>query len=452
MENTRRDFIKKVGIGSIGLVISESVLASPLFRNPNGANDKIRVGLIGFSNRAKDTLIPAFMSVADELNFEIVAVSDLWSRRRDEAVAYFEKNYQKKIIPFRNNEELYAKNIVDAVIISTPDFSHALHTVEAIKAGCDAYVEKPFAETMEDARLVMAASRNSGRIIQIGSQRRSGNNYQAANEYIKSGKFGKITMVEMSWNVNQPGRWRLPQLIKDIRKEVVDWDRFLMNRPKVEWDPRIYCEYRLFWPFSSGIPGQWMSHQIDTVHWFTGISYPKSVVANGGIYMWNDGRKNADTMTAVFEYGKLNDPSQDFQVVYSSRMHNSAGGIRELYYSNGGMLNLDTNKVTPEGGLNKKMADAMEMQPFLLEEFELPSAGMKTATAANMSADPMSAAHVRNWMECVRNRKIPNAPIEAGYNHSIANIMTTAALHTGLKVTFDEKNQEVMAGNKVFRY
>jgi predicted dehydrogenase len=452
MENTRRDFIKKVGIGSIGLAISESVLASPLFRNPNGANDKIRVGLIGFSNRAKDTLIPAFMSVADELNFEIVAVSDLWSRRRDEAVAYFEKNYQKKIIPFRNNEELYAKNIVDAVIISTPDFSHALHTVEAIKAGCDAYVEKPFAETMEDARLVMAASRNSGRIIQIGSQRRSGNNYQAANEYIKSGKFGKITMVEMSWNVNQPGRWRLPQLIKDIRKEDVDWDRFLMNRPKVEWDPRIYCEYRLFWPFSSGIPGQWMSHQIDTVHWFTGISYPKSVVANGGIYMWNDGRKNADTMTAVFEYGKLNDPSNDFQVVYSSRMHNSAGGIRELYYSNGGMLNLDTNKVTPEGGLNKKMADAMEMQPFLLEEFELPSAGMKTATAANMSADPMSAAHVRNWMECVRNRKIPNAPIEAGYNHSIANIMTTAALHTGLKVTFDEKNQEVMAGNKVFRY
>lgn len=450
MENSRRDFIKTVGIGSIGLAISETVLGSPLFGNPNGANDKIRVGLIGFSNRAKDTLIPAFMSVADELNFEIVAVSDLWSRRREEAVAYFEKNYQKKIITTRNNEELYAKNIVDAVIISTPDFSHALHTVEAIKAGCDAYVEKPFAETMEDARLVLAASKNSGRVIQIGSQRRSGNNYIAANEYIKSGKFGKITMVEMSWNVNQPGRWRLPQLIKDIKKEDVDWDRFLMNRPKVDWDPRIYCEYRLFWPFSSGIPGQWMSHQIDTVHWFTGLSYPKSVVANGGIYMWNDGRKNADTMTAVFEYGKMNDPSQDFQVVYTSRMHNSAGGTRELYYSNGGMLNLDTNKITPEGGLNKNMADAMGMQPFLLQEFDLPS--VKTITAANTSADPMSAAHVRNWMECIRNRKTSNAPVEVGYNHSIANIMTTAALHTGLKVTFDENRQEVMAGDKVFKY
>jgi predicted dehydrogenase len=259
-------------------------------------------------------------------------------------------------------------------------------------------------------------------------------------------------MVEMSWNVNQPGRWRLPKLIKDIKKEDVDWERFLMNRPKVAWDPRIYCEYRLFWPFSSGIPGQWMSHQIDTVHWFTGLSYPKSVVANGGIYMWNDGRKNADTMSAVFEYGKTNDLSQDFQVVYSSRMHNSAGGTKELYYSNGGMLNLDTNKVTPEGGLNQKYADAMGMKQFLLEDFELPSNGMKTATAANMSADPMSTAHVRNWMECVRSRQAPNAPIEAGYNHSIANIMTNAALHTGLKVTFNEKNQEVMAGDKVFIY
>jgi predicted dehydrogenase len=452
MENSRRDFIKKAGIGTIGFAISESVMGSPLFRNPLGANDKIRVGLIGFSNRTKDTLIPAFMACADELNFEIVAVSDLWNRRRDEAVAYFEKKYQKKIITTRNNDELYAKNMVDAVIISTPDFAHALHTVEAIKAGCDAYVEKPFAETMEDARQVLVAFENSGRIIQIGSQRRSGNNYIAANEYIKSGKFGKITMVEMSWNVNQPGRWRLPKLIQEIQKEDVDWERFLMNRPKREWDPRIYCEYRLFWPFSSGIPGQWMSHQIDTVHWFTGLSHPKSMVANGGIYMWNDGRINADTMTAVFEYGKTNDPSQDFQVVYSSRMHNSAGGIKELYYSNGGMLNLDTNKITPEGGLSKNYADAMGMQPFLLEEFELPSRGMKTATAANMSADPMSAAHVRNWMECVRSRKTPNAPIEAGYNHSIANIMTTAALRTGLKVTFDEKKQEVMAGSTVFKF
>src|SRR5690606_39405429 len=81
-------------------------------------------------------------------------------------------------------------------------------------------------------------------------------NYIAADEYINSGKFGDINMVEMTWNVNQPGRWRLPKLVSEIRQEDTDWDRFLMNRPKVAWDPRKYLEFRLFWPYSSGIWGQ----------------------------------------------------------------------------------------------------------------------------------------------------------------------------------------------------
>jgi len=96
--------------------------------------------------------------------------------------------------------------------------------------------------------------------------------------------------------------------------------------------------------------------------------------ANGGIYQWHDGRKNFDTMTAVFDYGPLNDMSKGFQVVYSSRFSNSAGGVKELYYSNGGMLNLDTNKITPEGGLRAREAAEMGMQPNLLPEMSLADA------------------------------------------------------------------------------
>ena len=112
-------------------------------------------------------------------------------------------------------------------------------------------------------------------------------------------------------------------------------------------------------------------------------------------------------------------------------MHNSAGGTKELYFSNGGTLNLDTNKVTSEGGLTKRFADEMGMQPNLLEEFELPS--IKVETGSNTGADPMTNLHMRNWMECVKSRKQPNAPVDAGYNHSIANIMCTASLRTGEK-------------------
>src|SRR5690606_38673264 len=161
------------------------------------------------------------------------------------------------------------------------------------------------------------------------------------------------------------------------------WKRYLMHRPCEPWDARKYIEYRLFWPDSSGIPDQWMVHQIDTVHWFTGLPRPRSVVANGGVYFWKDGRKNADTFTAVFDYGPLDDPSRGFQVVYSSRMANEAGGVKELYFSNAGMLNLDTNKITPDGGLREEYAKAMGLPPNLLTPQTLVDTAAQTETAAN---------------------------------------------------------------------
>jgi predicted dehydrogenase len=386
-----------------------------------------------------------------ELNFDVVAVSDIWKKRREEGVAAWKEKMQHDIVGCRNNEELYDKKIVDAVFISTADFQHAMHTIEAVKAGCDAYVEKPFAETMEDNRAALKAVKASDRIIQIGSQRRSGGNYHAADEFIKSGKFGPITMVELTWNVNQPGRWRRPALVAQLKQEDTDWNRYLLNRPKEAWDPRKYLEYRLFWPYSSGLPGQWMSHQIDTVHWFSGLKHPRSVVANGGIYVWKDGRRNWDTITAVFDYGPANDASTGFQVTFGSRMHNGDERPAEIYYSNGGELNLNTNKVSPVGGLTKRFADEMGMQPNLLPELSLANTEVVVASA-NTGGDRLTSNHVRNWMECVRSRKQPNAPVEAGYSHSIANIMTTAAAHTGLRATFDERTQEVMVGGKVFKF
>jgi predicted dehydrogenase len=448
---SRRDFIKKSTLSTAGITVGALGFSAASYARIIGSNDRVNVGIVGFSNRCRGALIPAMLGNAKALNFEFTAVSDIWSGRRDEAVAYLEKKAGKKIQTARNNDELYDRKDVDAVIISTADFQHALHCKEAVEAGRDVYVEKPFAETMADARAARAAVEKTGKIVQIGSQRRSGANYHAANNFIRSGKFGDIVAVEMTWNVNQPGRWRLPELTKEIRKEDTDWDRFLMNRPKVAWDPRKYLEFRLFWPFSSGIPGQWMAHQIDTVHWFTGLNHPRSVAANGGIYLWKDGRENFDTMTAVFDYGPLDDKSKGFQVIYSSRFTNSAGGVKEIYYSNGGELNLDTNKITPNGGLTERHASAMGMKPNLLQETTLAEQ-IAVETGADTGADNLTSSHMRNWMEGVRSRKKPNADIMAGYNHSIANIMTTAALRTGQFVTFDEKNQEVLAGGKVFKY
>jgi predicted dehydrogenase len=448
----RRTFIKKTAQATAATAIASMGFSAKSYANILGANDRVRVGVVGFSDRNRGSHIPAFMQYNKELNFDIVAVSDIWEVRRDEGVAYLKEKFQHDIIGCRNNEELYALKDIDAVFISTADFQHALHTIEALKANKDIYVEKPFAETMEDNRAALKAARESDRIITIGSQRRSGANYEAAAKYIQSGEFGDITMVELSWNVNQPGRWRRPSLVAKCREEDLDWNRYLMNRPYEKFDPRKYLEYRLFWPYSSGMPGQWMSHQIDTVHWFTGLSHPRSVVANGGVYKWKDGRKNWDTTTAVFEYGPSNDPSKGFQVVFTSRMHNGDETPSEIYYSNGGELNLITNKVSPRGGLTDQHAKPMNMKSFLLPEVSLIDKIARVEAGANTGDDPLTSAHIRNWMECIRSRKQTNAPVEAGYTHSIATIMTNAAARTGEKVTFDEKTQEVMAGGKVFKY
>ena len=452
MEESRRSFIKKAAIGSAGVAMGGAAMgfSHKSYGNIMGANNKVRVGVVGFSDRFRQSLMACFLDHSKGMNFEMVALSDIWNRRRDEGKAFIKEKSGWDVGLCRNNEELYERKDIDAVIISTADFQHALHLVEACNAKKDAFCEKPFAETMDDANAAVKAVKDSKIVVQIGTQRRSAANYQAANNYIKSGKFGDIVMVEMTWNVNQPGRWRRPDLCASIKESDTDWKRYLMNRPFEPWDPRKYLEYRLFWPYSSGIPGQWMCHQIDTVHWFTGLPYPRSVVANGGIYQWKDGRSNADTLTAVFDYGPINDKSKGFQVVYSSRFSNSAGGTKELYYSNGGMLNLDTNQVTSEGGLREREASAMNLKANLLEPYEIPQVSM--VTAANTSGDPQTSALMLNWMECVRSRKETHAPVEAGYNHTVACSMANAAFRTRLPVSFDPVSKQIMAGGKAFKY
>src|SRR6266849_273866 len=413
----RRKFLKTTAGGVAGLALGSLPAAS--YANILGANDRVRVGVVGFSDRFRQSLLPAFGQLAKRHNFEIVAVSDIWNRRRDEGVAQIDKVTGTKPQPFRNNEEM--------------------------QAGQDAYVEKPLAHTMENATAIRDAVKKSNRIVQIGTQRRSARNYQMANAFLRSGQFGDIVMAEMTWNVNQPGRWRRPQLVAAIREQDTDWTRFLTNLPHEPWDPRKYIEYRLFWPYSSGIPDQWMVHQIDTVHWFTDLSRPRSVVANGGVYLWKDGRKNWDTATIVFDYGPLDDPTKGFQVVYSSRMTNAAGDVKELYYSNAGMLDLDKNEITPTGGLPEPAAREMGSKVNQLRKTKLSDA-MPTETAANTGGDESTVANVRNWMEGVRSRQKPNADIEAGYNHSVALCMTIAAMHSGRRVTFDDTKQDVVMG------
>ena len=444
----RRHFVKSATAGAT-LAALPGILKAQQAPSQNvvGANSRINVACVGFSDRFKDALLPSFIKSKDELNFDMVALADLWSLRRAEGKAHIEEKIGHGIDLYKSDEDLYekAKN-VDTVIISTADFQHALHTVHAVNAGKDSYTEKPLAEDMDAANAVLdavnaarKAGNRGGAIVQVGSQRRSGNAYHIANDYIRSGKFGDITYVDLCWNVNQPRRWRRPEaLVASLKEADTDWKRWLLDRPMVAFDPRKYLEFRLFWPYSSGIPGQWMCHQIDTVAWFTGFDFPRSAMAAGGIYAWKDGRQSCDTFTTILEYGPDNDPSKGFQVVFSSRQTNAARGNVEKYHSTIGTIDLIKGTVSNEG------VERVKVETRKLAETEV------AATAANTGAGSMEVAHMRNWMECVRTRKQPNAPIEAGYSHAVALIMSNASLRTGMRATFDAKARQVIAGGRPF--
>ena len=461
-ETNRRDFVK-IGAGAAAVAALPGILraqkapaqaAGAYYR----ANETVRVACVGYSDRFRGSLLPCFLHHNKELNFDLVAVADLWKKRLNEkAVPELEKKLNHKVAAYASDVALYeqAKDI-DAVIISTADFQHAQHATHAVNAGKDAYCEKPLAEDMYSANMLKdvvdakrAAGFAPGAVLQIGSQRRSGKAYAAAKEYINSGKFGDICYVNLTWNVNQPRRWRRPeQLIASLKKEDIDWNTWLLDRDPAEYpfDARKYLEFRLFWPFSSGVTGQWMCHQIDTVAWFTGMAYPTSAVSSGGLYQWVDGRTNMDTFTTLLEYGRSGEKGKGFQVMFQSHQTNCAPGRKanaesgaEEYFSTQGCIDLVNGTVSNRG--------VERVKPV---EENLPAPKETVVTSANTGGDKLTSAHMRNWMECVRARKDPNASVDAGYSHSIALIMSNAALRTGCKATFCPKSRQVMVNGKPF--
>jgi len=221
---------------------------------------------------------------------------------------------------------MLANKDIDAVMIATGDFQHAKLCTDVVRAGKDCYVEKPFANDLDEAKEARDAAKQSRQVVAIGTQHRSEPYPLAVRDIIRSGRIEKIVHIEQEWNVNEE-RWRFvpndvgisSEMLMDtkmewkrwmterkskLREEDTDWKRWLLGRPYRSFDPHVYLEFRLYKDFSSGIFDQWLSHGCDLLHLWTDEAYPESVVASGGIFVWNDGRENPDTCTAVVTYPK----------------------------------------------------------------------------------------------------------------------------------------------------
>jgi predicted dehydrogenase len=400
-----------------------------------GANDRISLCHIGNGSRGSDLdWIAAQLKTSH--NVEMTTVCDLWSLNREKAIATNTKYYGRAPRGFQYLEDVLALKDVDAVIISTPEHSHSPILKMAVEAGKDAYVEKPMGNVLAEAKAAREAVQKSGRIVQVGTQHRSEPYPKAAHDAVQTGVLGDITKVEIVWNYHGP-RWRGRRETKLIREQDTDWRKWLLTKPYRPFDPQIYCEFRLYKEFSSGIPDQWMSHAIDLVHWYTNDSFPHSVVSHGGIFAWNDGRENADTFQALLEYPK------GFLVSYATSFGNDSPSFTRYMGKKATLFNIGGEgsprfQVVEEKGNHEDEADIDKKRDahciLLPGETQLPPMGI----------DDRTTEHMANWFECIRSRQQPHCTVHDGYAHSVACMMAAQSYWLGRKLYWDAATETIV--------
>jgi predicted dehydrogenase len=428
---------RRAFLGRSGRLAGGAALASTArsYANIVGANDRISLGHIGVGNRGRG-LVEIVAALKTSHNVEVTAVCDLWKTNRERAVEANARHYGRAPRAYQHVEDLLALKDVDGVLISTPEHSHSPILGMAAEAGKDAYVEKPMGNVLDELRAARAAVKQNQRIVQVGTQHRSEPHPRAACELARSGALGDVSKVEVEWNYHGP-RWRGRPEVAQIREEDTDWRSWLMTKPYRPFDPRLYFEFRLYREFSSGIPDQWMSHGIDLVHWFMGVSFPRSVVAHGGVFAWPDGRENADTFHALLEYPK------GFLVSYSTSFGNDSPGFTRYMGKKATLVNIGGEgspryQLVEERGNHEDDAevDAKRTTKYLL----LPG---ETAVPP-MSIDDMSREHMADWLECMRSRRQPHCTVDDGFAHSVACTMAAQSYWAGRKLYWDPAREEIL--------
>ncbi len=357
-------------------------------------------------------------------NASVTAVCDIWTERLESAAQVVAESYGTRPKAFGRYEDMLADAEIDAVIIATPDHQHAKMLKAAVEAGKDVYCEKPMGNVLSETNDAMDAVKRTGRIVQIGTQRRSYPRYRSAMEIVQGGMIGDIVNADVIWNAYSPNRWAREQEDLDSLKESdVDWEAFLMGKSHRPFDPRVYRSFRLFRDFSSAIIDQWMTHGVDVIHMLTGEPYPTRVVAHGGIYHFHDYRENPDNVQVALEYGR---GPEKFLANYSTCLYNSAGSATRVMGTLGTVEVEDVWRVSGKGSEHSDALPGVE---------EIPE-------------KPGTLHHMANWLDAVRRRDGAGlyAPVEAGYGHSIACIMATDALWSGTRRAFDPATRTIVDG------
>jgi predicted dehydrogenase len=400
---SRRNFIGKVATGLAGTLAASNVL---------GANERIRIGIVGPGQRGAEILRQALACP----NVEAIGAADVYTRRLDEV---------QQIVPgiktYLDYRHLLDDKDIDAVLVATPQHLHAEHFVAALDAGKHVYQEKTMAFTVAHAKKMGAAAERAGvkRTVQIGHQWTSTGQFADAVTFLKPELMGKITYIHSHMYRNTPHgkpQWSR-HVYPDMTAENIVWRAFLGEAPDRPFDANRFLNWRFFWDYSGGNVYENMCHQLSFWYKAMRLTIPRKVTMTGGLYLWKDGREVPDTMSVSMEH------AEELLFTWDSGFGNERLGVTEDVLGDNGTVShtMQGIRYQPE---KKNRPDGTEML------------GMT-------KADPK--AHMQNFFDGIRGEVAEvNCPFELAYRVSIACRMAVESYRRERSVRWDAAKEEIV--------
>jgi predicted dehydrogenase len=446
---SRRTFLHA---GAAGLAMTAASYGRVL-----GANDRVGVGFIGYGLIGKRHVLD-FQAQAD---VDCVGICDAHSGRLEEGRAQL-GSAARASADFR---ELLDHRDVDAVVVSTPDHWHALMTMLACAAGKDVYVEKPLSLCVREGRWMVDTAARHQRVVQVGTQQRSGLHYQKARELIRNGHIGQVMSVRMQHFRNVMPGFGKPADSNPPAE--LDWNRMLGPAPQRAYNPnRGIYHFRWFWDYSGGQMTNLGHHALDIMHWTLGGA-PSAVTSIGGRWCLTDNGETPDTQDALFEFTAAeNRPPPPatgqppaWTAIWSHRESGNGGGVKPYpteFYGTRGMLGIDRKgfvvradkKIPPENHIPRftgppPVGGVARVEPAGEDEFWTTPIDDQSGSEAEQFT-----RHVRNFLDCVKSRETPASDLESAHRVSTMCHLANLSLRLGRKLRWDSVREDVIGDPK----
>lgn len=428
----RRQFLGASALAGAAMMAPSWLMAQEATPAPSA--DDIRIGLIGAGSQGR-VLMNAALKIP---GVRFIAVADMWEYSRNYASGILKK-FEQPVTAYEDYREMIAKEKLDAVLVATPDWVHAEQTVACMDAGLHVYCEKEMSNTVEGARAMVLGARRTGKLLQIGHQRRSNPRYRHALRMISYDKIlGRITTINGQWNraVQEPLGWPKKFTMED--GHLAKWGYASMEQ---------FVNWRWYRKYAGGPIVDLGSHQIEVFNWFLGAR-PRAVMASGGVDYYKDGREWPDNVMAIYEYDTPGGVVRAFYQVLNTTSH---GGFFETFMGDEGSLTISEDarmghvfreaqaKRREWEDLSEKV-ETMGREALELKIGETRTAtGEKTAEALAAEADlnkPEHQPHLENFFGAVRGTEQLSCPAEVAFETCVTVLKVNEAVAAGARLEF----------------